>query len=73
MKRLLAGLALVVLLIGADLAVYVADNGMECRAGGCSALVDVTRALFFPLVVLAAALLLALVAKAVAGAVRSGR
>ena len=73
MKWLLCAFAAVVLLAVADFAVYVTSNGMECQGDNCSTAVDVTEALATPLVIVGAALLLAIVAGTVVGAVRGLR
>lgn len=56
-----------------DFVAYVASDGMECQGDSCSTVVDVTGALFYPLVIVGVALLLAVVAKVVARAAGSSQ
>lgn len=67
MKRLLLALAVVLALAIVNGLLYVSADGMECQGDSCSTTADVTGALFFPLLILSAVLLVAVVARAALG------
>ncbi len=64
MKRLALALAVVLALAVLNGALYVSADGMDCQGESCSTTADITGALFFPLLILAALLALAVVARA---------
>jgi hypothetical protein len=58
MRVPLLGAVVLLLLAAGDFLVYVSQDGMECQGDACSALAEITGAVFFPMVILAVLLAL---------------